>query len=72
MKLVVDGEHLNEPQIATIKRTIEKLRNAYMIDILIHKRKDGVDTYFEADWLKHMQLEEDKPSHRGPISSIPE
>jgi len=59
MKLIVDSEHLNEMQIDTIKRTIEKLRGSYEIDILIHKRKDAVDTYFQADWLKHMRLEED-------------
>ena len=54
--LVVKGEHLNELQIATIKRTIEALRNSYEIDIKIHKRKDAVDYWFEADWLKHMEI----------------
>jgi hypothetical protein len=57
-KLIVDAEHLNELQVDTIKRTIEKIRNSHEIDILIHKRKDAVDTYFQADWLKHMRLED--------------
>ncbi len=56
MRLVVDGEHLNEMQIETIKMTIEKLRNSHEIDIKI--QQDGVDIYFEADFLKYMRLEE--------------
>jgi hypothetical protein len=62
MRLVVDAEHINEPQADTIRKLWDTLqfllRNSYEIDILIHKRKDSVDTYFQADWLKYMRVEE--------------
>ncbi len=58
MKLVIDAEHINEMQADTIRRMIEKIRNSHEIDILVHKRKDAVDTYFQADWLKHARIEE--------------
>ena len=58
MKLIVDAEHLNEPQIATIKHIIEKLANSHEIDILIKKRKDAREFWYQGDWLKHMRLEE--------------
>jgi len=58
MKLVLDAEHINELQADTIRRLMDTLRNSYEIDIIIHKCKDGVDRYFQADWLKHMRIEE--------------
>jgi hypothetical protein len=59
MRLIVDSEHINEMQADTITRLIETLRDSYEIDIMVHKRKDGVDKYFQADWLKHARLEYD-------------
>lgn len=58
MRLVIDDEQINELEVNTIRRLIDTLRNSHEIDVLVRKRKDGINKYFQADWLKHMRVED--------------
>jgi hypothetical protein len=44
---------LNELQVATIRKLIEKAKHAHTTDIVM--RINGQEHRFEADWLKHLQ-----------------
>ena len=47
------AEALNEPQLATMERALDHARRARWTNMTV--RKDGVETTYEADWIKHMQ-----------------
>lgn len=44
--------HINELQIDSIQRLIDRAKRASMTDIKL--RINGQDEWYEADWLKHM------------------
>jgi hypothetical protein len=46
------GWDLNEPQIATLEKFLSHAKRAHEIDCKI--RKDGVETWYELDSIKHM------------------
>lgn len=50
----LDLDKINDLQAGTISETLCKAPGAHNIDIVI--RKDGRETRFEADWLKHLAL----------------
>lgn len=45
---------INEMQASTASETLAKSGRAHSIDIVI--RRDGKETRYEADWLKHLRL----------------
>lgn len=48
----LSADSINKPQQESIGKFLEKARHARLINITI--RKDGVETTFEGDWIKHL------------------
>lgn len=46
-------ENINELQVESIRKTIERCKHAHMTDI--HIRINGKWEVVEADWIKHMK-----------------
>lgn len=46
-------QHLNELQVASIDRLIDRCKAAHYVDVCI--RINGKDERLQADWLKHMR-----------------
>jgi hypothetical protein len=49
---LITDHHINELQIDSIRRLIDRAKHAHMTDIKL--RINGQDEWYEADWLKHM------------------
>lgn len=47
---------LNELQVDTINRLIQRCKGAHYVDVLV--RINGQDERFQADWLKHLKPSE--------------
>jgi sugar phosphate isomerase/epimerase len=54
MKLELDDSSLNEMQVRSIRRLVERAKHAHHTDIRM--RINGADEVIEADWLKHLRL----------------
>ena len=48
----LSADSLNKPQQESIVKFLEKAKKARLINITI--RKDGVETTYEGDWVKHL------------------
>jgi hypothetical protein len=49
---VLSLNDINELQMDTIAKTVAHAKRAHEIDIII--RKDGKETRYEGDWIKHL------------------
>lgn len=58
MKFLLDDDLVNDLQVASIRRLIERAKHAHYTNI--YMRINGVDEVVEADWLKHLELHSDK------------
>ena len=61
---LITDHHLNELQIDSIQRLINRAKHAHMTDIKL--RINGQDEWHQADWLKH--LTRTTPPQRKPLT----
>lgn len=52
-RFVLDGASINDLQLASLRKTIDRAGHAHHTDIAM--RINGQDERHEADWLKHLQ-----------------
>lgn len=54
MQIKLDDNKVNDLQVRSIKRLIERAKHAHYTNI--YMRINGADELVEADWLKHLEL----------------
>lgn len=50
----IDRAAFNEPMFRTFDKMLSHAKRARWVNVVV--RKDGVETTYEADWIKHMRL----------------
>lgn len=54
MQIKLDDDKVNDLQVRSIRRLIERAKHAHTTDIVM--RINGAEEVVEADWLKHLEL----------------